>query len=91
MAEPSEPPEFSPAWFDAASAAWLLNKRKIGSGSYRYRCEHAYSAWRTCNRDVYKTERFCRQHYALNQNAQFRASLAGRRQFQPKPESPKYQ
>lgn len=94
-----EPPEFSPAWFDAASAAWLENKRKIRGGSYRYICEHRHSAWRKCRRDVYKTQPYCRQHYALNNNAQFKAAMAGRNAVpkpepeaavKPKPESPTY-
>lgn len=86
------PPEFSPAWFDAASAAWLENKRKIRGGSYRYICEHKHSAWRKCQRDVYKTESMCRQHYALNQNAKLKAAMTGQNAVsRPKPESPKSQ
>lgn len=80
------PAEFSPAWFDAASKAWLENKRKIGNGSYRYICEHQHSAWRKCQRDVYKTESMCRQHWALHKNPQWKGGYKPT----PKPESPTY-
>lgn len=76
-------PEFSAAWFDASSAAWLQNKRKLGNCTYRYTCDHMYSTTRRCGRDVYKTEHFCRQHWALAKNAAAAAQ-------KPKSESPKY-
>ena len=91
----SEPTEFSPAWFDAASTAWLANKRRIGNGSYRYTCEHTFSQWRRCSRDVFWPKdlskysmagggAMCRQHWALAQNARANAAKAA-------PESPKYE
>lgn len=89
-----DPPEFSPAWFDAASAAWLENKRKIRGGSYHYICEHRHSAWRKCQRDVYKTESMCRQHWALHKNPQYKGGYQPRLEAvvpRPKPESPTYE
>jgi hypothetical protein len=79
----AEPQEFSPAWFDASSAAWLANKRKLGNCTYRYTCDYQYSTWRRCGRDVYKTESMCRQHWAL---AQKTATNAAKKTS----ESPKY-
>jgi hypothetical protein len=86
----AEPTEFSPAWFDASSAAWLANKRKLGNCTYRYTCDHQYSTWRRCGRDVYKTESMCRQHFTLNQNAKFKAAMTGTNAAKKTPESPKY-
>jgi hypothetical protein len=73
----AEPAEFSPAWFDASSAAWLANKRRIKGGSFRYTCDHQYSATRRCGRDVFMKESFCRQHYHLEQNRKLKAAMTG--------------
>lgn len=84
-----DPPEFSPAWFDASSAAWLQNKRKQKNCYYVYTCDHMYSETRRCGRDVYKTESMCRQHWALNSNKRLKAAMSGANAAKPKPESPK--
>jgi hypothetical protein len=47
--------EFSPAWFDASSAAWMANKRRVGGhsgGTYIYVCEHIRSNGKPCRRPV---------------------------------------
>lgn len=74
-----EPPEFTPAWFDWSAAAWLLNKRKHGT-AYTYRCNYKHSNSRRCNRDVYKDQPFCRQHYALQQGRLKRGAVRAKSQ-----------
>ena len=60
-----EPAEFSQEWFTQSTEAWRANKRRLKTGAFVYRCQHKYSATRICNRDCYKTEMLCRQHFAL--------------------------
>lgn len=55
--------------FDEASRCWLQNKRRIKGGTYKYTCEYTYKYGKHCGRDVYKTNDYCRQHYALKQVA----------------------
>ncbi len=63
---PQGPPEFSAAWFDASSAAWLANKRKLKNCCYRYTCGYTIGVDKLCKRDVFSTERMlCRQHYGI--------------------------
>jgi hypothetical protein len=62
--------EFTPAFFDESSAAWLANKRKCINCTYKYRCDQVTQTGKRCNRDVYKTESLCRQHWALAAEAE---------------------
>jgi hypothetical protein len=57
--------EFTPAFFDESSRAWLANKRKCANCTYKYTCDHTYESGKRCGRTVYKTEALCRQHWAL--------------------------
>jgi hypothetical protein len=57
--------EFTPAFFDESSRAWLANKRKCVNCTYKYTCDHTYQSGKRCARTVYKTGAFCRQHWAL--------------------------
>jgi hypothetical protein len=46
--------EFSPAWFDSCSRAWLANKKRVGH-SYKYKCgvddcgKRPTSGWGNCS------------------------------------------
>ena len=62
--------EFSPAFFDESSRAWLANKRKCANCTYKYTCDHTYESGKRCGRDVYKTESMCRQHWARAADAE---------------------
>ncbi len=58
--------EFSSAWFDASSKAWMNNKRRLKSNTYyKYICQQQISPTKKCGRDVYKEHNLCRQHWAL--------------------------
>ncbi len=60
-----EYPEFSSAWFDASSKAWMANKRRLKSNTYyKYICQHEFESGKKCGRDVYKDTTLCRQHWA---------------------------
>jgi hypothetical protein len=49
--------------FDAASAAWLANKRRIGGGWYEYVCSYIHTNGKRCNRGVGKgLIEFCKKH-----------------------------
>ncbi len=53
---------FEPFDFDAASAAWLLNKRKFG-GSYEYICQYIHSNGKKCGKGVSRGGySFCKKH-----------------------------
>ena len=60
------PEEFSSAWFDSSSKAWLLNKRRKGQ-SYVYRCQHQHKNGNLCKRDVHwhhgNMELLCKWHF----------------------------
>ena len=59
------PSEFSSAWFDASSQAWMANKRRLKTNTVnKYICQHEFSSGRKCGRDVYKNNDLCRQHWA---------------------------
>jgi len=51
-----EPEEFSPEWFDASSAAWHLNKRRVGL-SYIYVCSKP-----KCTNKVVEANAVCKKH-----------------------------
>jgi len=55
--------EFTKAWFDQSIKAWLENKNKKANGQYFYRCEYKYSDSRHCSNDVFKTLKFCKEHF----------------------------
>jgi hypothetical protein len=44
--------EFTPEFFDAASAAWRENKIAIGGGSFAYKCAYKHSNGKMCNKMV---------------------------------------
>ena len=70
------PAEFSPAWFDESSKAWMANKRKLKYNAvYRYTCQHHISETKKCGRDVYKTFNLCRQHWAKSEKTTTEWSL----------------
>jgi hypothetical protein len=57
--------EFSPAWFDEASAAWMANKRRAGKGTAcLYVCEHIRTNGKPCRRPVVGDGSFtlCKSH-----------------------------
>lgn len=51
--------EFSAEWFDASSAAWMKNKKRIGQ-MYVYICEYP-----SCSRKV-KSTLYCSKHDHMN-------------------------
>ncbi len=53
--------EFTPAFFDAASKAWLHNKRRVGA-SYVYRCIHVSEKGVPCKNRPWKLEDKCYFH-----------------------------
>jgi hypothetical protein len=64
----SDPVEFSPAWFDASSKAWMENKRRLKTNTvYKYICQHEFESGKKCGRDVYKMNDLCRQHWAKSE------------------------
>ena len=44
--------EFTPEFFDAASAAWRENKIAIKGGSFAYKCTYKHSDGKMCNKIV---------------------------------------
>lgn len=64
----NQPVEFSPAWFDESSKAWMANKRRLKSNTvYKYICQYQHSETKKCGRDVYKNFDLCRQHWAKSE------------------------
>ncbi len=53
--------EFDAAFFDAASQAWLANKRRCGA-SYVYRCVHICSDGKKCINKPWKDKKVCYFH-----------------------------
>ena len=51
--------------FDAASKAWMANKRSIGNGHYKYICTYSPSSNQNdskCGKSCYKELSYCWQH-----------------------------
>ena len=55
--------EFTPAFFDESSKAWLENKVRIGQ-SYAYKCNYVHSNQKQCEHLATQDE-YCKRHYFL--------------------------
>ena len=52
--------------FDEASAAWKLNKKSQGNGTYTYKCMATTKQGNSCNRKPLNECNFCKLHRKLN-------------------------
>lgn len=52
--------EFTPAFFDDASAAWRANKIRLSSGGFRYRCDRLGCKNNVCG--SVEGKYFCKWH-----------------------------
>ncbi len=48
--------------FEAASAAWRLNKRALAGGGFTYICSYTHSDGRVCHKPANRAESFCKKH-----------------------------
>ncbi len=53
--------------FDAASKAWMHNKRKMNNGCYEYRCLATTTKGQPCKCKPNSNSNYCRYHI-LNEN-----------------------
>jgi hypothetical protein len=42
--------EFDAKFFDTASAAWMINKKKLGNCTYVYKCTYKHANGKTCDK-----------------------------------------
>ena len=56
--------------FDAASKAWMENKRKIPNGCYEYRCIAITKKGTGCKNKPMKDQKYCKVH-CLHKNPVF--------------------
>ena len=56
--------------FDAASKAWMENKRKIQNGCYEYRCIAITKKGTGCKNKPMKDQKYCKVH-CLHKNPVF--------------------
>jgi len=55
--------EFTPEFFDAASAAWMANKTRKPNCTVVYKCLYSYENKQQCGKKVYNhTKMVCYQH-----------------------------
>jgi hypothetical protein len=44
--------EFDAKFFDTASAAWMINKKKLGNCTYVYKCTYKHANGKSCGKAV---------------------------------------
>jgi len=49
--------DFTPHFFDEASAAWRHNKRQIAPGYYVYTCQYIHSNGKHCTNKISNTHK----------------------------------
>ncbi len=57
--------------FDAASTAWMENKRKIGNGCYKYRCTATTKKGEPCKCKPTQHSEYCHRHQHLSKHPEF--------------------
>ncbi len=55
--------EFTAAFFDESSKAWMENKIRVGH-SYAYKCEYIHSNKTRCEHPATK-DKYCKRHYIV--------------------------
>jgi hypothetical protein len=48
--------------FDEASRAWNSNKKRVGTGTYVYICEHVFKNGNSCKNERLNNCLFCKTH-----------------------------